>query len=189
LKKDRVVQGKKGVVLGETPVKLMGKIRQMCSGTILYEEGEGVAFDDSKAQFIKEEFAGKKIVIFYIYRYEFEMLKKVFPEWTDNPEEFNSRDDLTFIGQLKSSCEGINLSTADAIVYINIDFSCVTYVQSKDRMTSKDRTKPNNVYFVFALNGIEDDIYKRVKNKEDYSSSIFMRDNKLGKETQLKLYD
>jgi hypothetical protein len=188
LKRDRVIDGNKGVVLGDTPVKLMGKIRQMCSGTVLYENSEGVAFDDSKAQFIKEEFAGKKIVIFYIYRYEFEMLKNVFPEWTAEPEEFNSRSDLTFIGQLKSSCEGINLSTADAIVYLNIDFSCVTYVQSKDRMTSKDRTKANNVYFVFALNGIEDSIYKRVKNKEDYSSSIFMKDNKLGQQTQTQLF-
>jgi len=42
-------------------------------------------------------------------------------------------------------------------------------------MTSKDRTKSNDVYFIFSKGGIEKHIYKRVSNKLDFTNSYFKR--------------
>jgi len=60
-------------------------------------------------------------------------------------------------------------------VYYNIDFSATSYWQSRDRMTTKDR-KYNKIYWVFAENGIEHQIYKTVIKKKDYTLNHFKRD-------------
>lgn len=186
LKKDRVYETKdKEVILGDTGVKLMNKIRQISSGTIIFESKESMILDDSKVKFIKQHFRGKKIAIFYIYKKEEEMLMNNFPYHTHSAEYFNNNKHMTYIGNMRST-EGLNLSKADALVFMNIDFSCVAYIQSKDRMTHKDREKENKVYYIFNRLGIERDIYKRVKAKEDYTSSIFLRENKM-ESKQLKL--
>ena len=65
LKKDLVVEGKDELILADTPVKLMMKIHQLCSGTIKFESGNSMILDLSKAEFIKEQFEGCKIGIFY----------------------------------------------------------------------------------------------------------------------------
>jgi hypothetical protein len=42
-------------------------------------------------------------------------------------------------------------------------------------MTTKDRLE-NQVYWVFAEGGIEQDIYKAVSNKKDYTINHFKKD-------------
>ena len=175
LKKDLLIEGKDEVVLADTSVKLQQKIHQLCSGTVKFESGNSAIIDDSKAKFIKDKFKGKKIAIFYIFKEEFNLLKRVFTNWTDSPEDFNKSDNLVFLGQIRSSREGVNLSSADALIYYNIEFSALSYIQGKDRMTSKERTKDNNVYFIFSKGGIEKHIYKRVSNKLDFTNSYFKK--------------
>jgi hypothetical protein len=176
LKRDRVYEGKKGLILADTAVKLQNKIHQLWSGTIKYEDGTSMIGDMSKGQFIKDNFKNKKLAIFYYYKKELDLLRILYPNNTNNSLLFNKERDITFIGQIRSCREGINLSTADALIFYNIEFSCVSYIQAKDRMTSKDRTIPNDVYYIFSKGGIEEKIYNRVRNKEDYSNSIFRKD-------------
>ena len=76
--------------------------------------------------------------------------------------------------QIVSGREGISLRQADVLVYYNIDFSATSYWQSRDRMTTKDRTH-NDVYWIFSENGIEDDIYKAVKKKKSYTLNHFKK--------------
>ena len=175
LKKDLIVEGKEEVILADTSVKLQNKIHQLCSGTVKFESGNSMIIDDSKASFIKEHFKGKKIAIFYIFKEEFNLLKGVFQNFTESPEEFNQSNDLVFLGQIRSSREGVNLSSADSLIYYNIEFSALSYIQGKDRMTSKERTKDNDVYFIFAKGGIEKHIYKRVSQKLDFTNSYFKK--------------
>ena len=74
-----------------------------------------------------------------------------------------------------SGREGISLREAQCLVYYNIDFSATSYWQSKDRMTTKTRLE-NDVYWVFASGGIEDQIYKAVTKKKDYTLRHFKKD-------------
>ena len=60
-------------------------------------------------------------------------------------------------------------------MYYNIDFSATSYWQSRDRMTTKNRLN-NSVYWIFSKGGIEDDIYKAVTKKKDYTVKHFKRD-------------
>lgn len=181
---DRVHIGKAGEeVVADTEVKLQQKLHQIYSGTVKAEDGRAVVFDNSKANFIKEHFKGKKIAIYYKFVAEADMIIREFGSHnlTQSPEAFNKRSDLIFYSQIQSGREGVNLSTADAIVMLNIDFSSVSYQQARARMQSKDRVKPALLYWIFAENGIEKKIYDTVINKQDYTLSYFKKDFQIKK--------
>ena len=176
LKKDLVVEGKEEVILADTPVKLMTKMHQLCSGTIKFESGASMITDLSKAEFIKKRFDGCKIGIFYKFKEELNALRQVFgaENLTSELSVFEDTDKNIAL-QIVSGREGISLRQADYLVYYNIDFSATSYWQSKDRMTTKDRLE-NKVYWIFSKDGIENDIYKAVTKKKDYTINHFKKD-------------
>jgi len=174
LKRDLVVEGKGEIILADTPVKLMMKVHQLCSGTVKFESGESMVIDLSKAEFIKKRFEGCKIGIFYKFKEEFNALRQVFGDenLTTDLNEFDTTDKSIAL-QIVSGREGISLRNAKYLVYYNIDFSATSYWQSKDRMTTKDRLE-NQVYWIFSKGGIEKDIYKAVTKKKDYTTIFFV---------------
>jgi len=180
LKKHRVLSRRDSddAVLADTGVKLMQKLHQMYSGTVIFESKDNMIFDYSKAEFIAKQFKGEKIGIFYKFQAELTALKDTFGDnLTTDLEEFDSTDKNIAL-QIVSGREGISLRNAKYLVYYNIDFSATSYWQSRDRMTTKDRMY-NKIYWVFARDGIENQIYKAVNNKKDYTLKHFKRDFEL----------
>ena len=175
LKRDLVVEGKKEIILADTPVKLMMKVHQLCSGTVKFESGASMIVDLTKAEFIKTHFAGKKIGIFYKFKEELNALELVFGDQLTTELSVFEDTDKNIALQIVSGREGISLKMADYLVYYNIDFSATSYWQSKDRMTTKDRLE-NNVYWIFSKGGIEKDIYKAVTKKKDYTINHFKKE-------------
>jgi ribosomal protein L14E/L6E/L27E len=176
LKKDRVLEGDGEILLADTGVKLMSKIHQLCSGTVKFESGNAMTVDFNKVNFIKKYFDNKKIAIFYKFTQEYKALKEVYGDnITNDLEEFKTTDKCIAL-QIVAGREGVSLKEAEALVYYNIDFSATSYFQSRDRMTTKDRAH-NKIYWIFSHNGIENDIYKAVVKKKDYTLSHFKRDS------------
>lgn len=173
LKHDRVLSWNDVNVLGDTPVKLMTKLHQLSSGSVIDESGTHVITDYSKAKYIRDFFAGKKIAIFYVYQTEAELLKKAFPNWTDVPEVFQQNNDMVFLGQVRSAREGVRLDTADALIFYNLEYSYLSYEQGKNRLSSKERTEPAQVYFVCSDCGIEQDILEAVHGKTDFTYQYY----------------
>lgn len=163
-------------ILADTAVKEMSKVQQLCGGSVIDAQGEAVILDYSKAEYIRDNFKGQKIAIFYKFKAEFDILTKILPNYTTIPETFQKSTDKVYLGQFVSSREGIRLDTADAILFYGIDFSYLSYEQSKNRIISKERTKEAILYWIFADGGIEEKIFKAVRNKENYTSSYFNRD-------------
>jgi hypothetical protein len=182
LKKNRVLTTKEGTVIADTAVKLMSKLHQLHSGTVIVDQPIGphdhYAFDMSKANAIKDLFTGKKIAIFYKFQAELGILQWVFAgRIVETPEQFNATGpDKVYLTQIQSGREGINLSAADALVMYNIDFSAVSYWQARARLQSKDRETPAMVYWIFSEDGIEFKIYEAVKAKKNYTLAYFVKD-------------
>ncbi len=176
LKRDLVVQNKEGqLILADTSVKLQQKLHQLYSGTCKFEDGTSKVIDLSKAMFIDKHFKGQKIAIFYKFVEEFNALKTIFGNrLTNDLEDFNATDKNIAL-QIVSGREGISLAKAKYLVYYNIDFSAVSYWQSRDRLTTMDR-KVNDVYWIFSTDGIESKIYASVIKKKDYNNETFKRD-------------
>ena len=172
-----VITGKKTkeVILGDTGVKKMSKIHQLFSGTVKLENGKRMVTDLSKARFIRSKFKDMKVGIYYKFKAEYDALKQVYGDnLTDDLQEFKATNKNIAL-QIVSGREGISLKEADCLVYYNIDFSALSYWQSRDRMTTKDSTV-SDVYWIFAERGIETKIYKTVTNKKDYTLRHFKKD-------------
>lgn len=182
-------------IVADTPVRMQSIFHQLSSGTITItyfaddkEKKRRHVLDKSKAYFIKTKFAGHKIAIFYLFIAEGDLLREIFPNCTDDPELFNSRHDLHFICQMRSGSMGVNLSSADAQVMYNIDFSATTYWQIRGRMQTKDRKQAVKLYWIFSDRGIEHKVYKAVSEKKDYTVQYFKRDLKNWDPEQLSLH-
>jgi hypothetical protein len=139
------------------------------------ESGKSMVTDLSKAKFIRTEFKDNKIGIFYKFKAEYDALKQVYgDDLTTELNDFNNTNKSIAL-QIVSGREGISLKEADCLVYYNIDFSALSYWQSRDRMTTKD-SKVSDVYWIFAERGIETKIYKAVTKKKDYTLRHFKKD-------------
>ena len=161
-------------------VKQRNLLHQIYSGSViahdvLEQNKKVMLFDDSKAAKMAKMFKGKKVAIYYQFKGEYELLKKHFPNHTDDPQKFRENDDLTFIRQFISGKEGVNLSTADLMAFYNISYSATVYFQVRARLQTKDREKPVQLYWFFAKNGIEQDIYAAVSNKKKYTKEHFVK--------------
>jgi len=175
LKKNLVIEGTDEVVLADTGVKLMSKLHQLFSGTVKFESGKATVIDLSKAEFIRTQFKKQKIGIFYKFKAEYDALKEVYgDDLTNDLNEFKATDKNIAL-QVVSGREGISLKEADCLVNYNIDFSALSYWQSRDRMTTKDSIQ-NDVYWIFSEKGIEEKIYRAVTKKKDYTLKHFEKD-------------
>jgi hypothetical protein len=164
-------------VLADTGAKAMSKLRQIYSGTVITEAHGAVTFDCSKANYIRNHFAGRKLAILYCFNAEGDMLRKVFANtFTDSPETFNADPQATYIGQVQASREGVNLSTADDLIFIGIDYSALSYLQGRDRASYLGRDRANRVHFIFAARGIEPKVYAQVRDKQNYTTAHYAAD-------------
>jgi len=180
LKKDAVIIGNEHTILADSAVKLQNKLHQLYSGTVKFECGKSMVTDFSKAVFIKQKFPNCKIAIFYYFKAEYEMIKKIFGESiTDNLDEFNNTEKSIALQQY-SGAEGISLAKADALIFLNFGFSGSKFIQSIDRLTTMTR-KNNNIFFVFGHGGIEQKVYKAVSKKQTYTLNQFKKDYEISK--------
>lgn len=178
MRSDLMIEINGNAILGDSPAKLLTKLHQLSSGTVIAENGVHLTFDKSKAEFVRKQFAGKKVALFYVYQSEAELLQSVFPNWTDSPEEFQASTDKVFISQVRRAREGVRLDTADALIFFNLEFSFLSYEQGRNRLVSKERTTPAEVYFLCSDCGIESKILEAVHGKQDFTLSYYGRTGK-----------
>lgn len=164
------------------PASLKTKIHQLSGGTIKLSEDEKlkdyIILDTTKAEYIKNNFQNKKIAIYYKFKAEFELLKQVFPKWTNQHKKYNESTDpeLVFLKQFRSGREGTPLPTAEYLIAYNMDYAAVSYRQFRERHMYWERTTNGKVVFLFTKGGLEEYIYKRVIKKQTYTDEYFERD-------------
>lgn len=192
LLEDKFYSFKNGInfIACESAVSLQQKVHQIFSGTIITEKEiisnnertivkDYAVLDPFKAEYIYNTYYKKyKIAIFYLYVSEGALLRKFFKGcYTDNEHEFNNSDhSKVFIGQIQSSARAINLSAADILIMYNIHFSYELYSQVRQRGSAKNKKTKTKIHWIFTENGIEDNIYERVINKQSYTNSYFKKD-------------
>jgi hypothetical protein len=167
-------------VLADTGAKVMCKLRQLWSGTVITEAHGAIITDDSKARFIASHWQGEKVAILYTFDAERRMLDQVLHRvgitTTDSPEEFNSTGaNCWFRGQVQASREGVNLSAADDLVFLGVDYAALSYLQGRDRASHCNRERENRVHWVLAAGGMERKVFSLVKRKEDFTVAHYRK--------------
>ncbi len=176
LERDQVVEWKGVTIIADTPANELNKFSQIAGGTIIQDEHTFI-FDDSKAVFIRENYRGKRLAIYYRYKAELTLLESFFPKNTKSWVDFESGLSDVFLSQIQSGREGISLRSADFIIMYNLDFSATSYWQVRARMQYKGRDIPANVHFLFSDLGIEEKVYKAVSSKKNFTVSYYKKTN------------
>lgn len=162
-------------IVCDTPVSLQNKLHQISSGTVITESGVRRVLDYAKAHYIKNNYVGQRIAVFYKFQAEGDAIRAILGDTTDSPEEF-ATGNKPFVCQVQTGSMGVDLSTADVLIFYNIDFSAVQYWQARDRLLKMTREKDARVDWLFNVDGIEPKIYEAVRQKKDYTNSWFNRD-------------
>ncbi|MCX7880854.1 MAG: hypothetical protein N2517_09370, partial [Ignavibacteria bacterium] len=155
---------------------LLTKIHQICSGTVITENGKSLFLDWGKAHYIRNKFGSRQIAIYYKFQAEGEILRRVFPNHTFDPMEFARCPDKVFLSQIQSGSMGIDLSMAQSIIFYNIDYSFTNYWQARNRIQNKNQSKRPRVVWIFIEGGIEEKILNVVRRKQDYTTYYFKKD-------------
>ena len=163
-------------VVADSGSKVLSKLRQIYNGHVITERHGAIVFDKSKVKYIRDNFSGR-IAILYCFIAEGKMLREYFGDRaTDDPDVFNAVSDSVFIGQVKSCREGVNLSSADHLIFLGIDYSALSYLQGRERASFLGRDRKNKIHYIFAEKGIEPKVYDVVKLKESYTIKHYRND-------------
>ena len=165
------------VISGENATNRKNKCHQICSGTVKNLDDYYV-IDNSKGYAIKEHREAlryRKIVIFYKYIAERQIIENVFGKVESDPQKFQKAESGVFISQIQSGREGLRLDSAECLYMFNIDFAWLSYEQALNRIMSMDRVDPAKIVWVFSDIKYEDEILEKVMNKEDFTVNHFRR--------------
>jgi hypothetical protein len=160
--------------VAESGASMMNKLHQLSGGSIICEHRTHI-ISRVKAEYIRDNFKGKKICIYYKFIGEFEILKSVFPNYTLRPEEFRLVKDSVFLCHFQSGREGLELSCADDLIMYSIDHAAASYWQTRARIQSLNRTAPARINWIFVKGGIEKKVYACVKQKMNFNLNFFVK--------------
>ena len=168
----KIITKNNHVINVQSQLNYMNTLNQFCGGT-LKQDKTFIQIDNSKVLFINQYFKNtKKIVIFYKYKGQQQLLKKYLDrKIVKSPQLFNKQEsqNIAFISQFKSGRQGINLSSSNNIIFYNMDYSYLSYLQTKNRIQSFNKDQKPFAYFLFSNIGLQKKIYKKVINKHNFT--------------------
>lgn len=169
--KDSIVSVESQELVGDCMLAKLLYQRQL---TALYNPNKWNALNDLL------ESTEDRIIIFYNFIEEFVRLKAL----TKRPISYvNGRgrdltayetqsNSLTLV-QYQSGSSGLNLQLANKIIYFSLPLSADQYLQSQGRIRRIGQERTCFYYYLITKNSIEEDIFKTLKKREDYTLKLF----------------
>ena len=154
------------------------------AGELCYSLRKIVNSDDSRSVAILELMEDHpKVIIFYNFDYELDILKSLgYPEGTEVAEwnghkhqEVPTGDKWVYFVQYTAGCEGWNCITTDTIIFYSQNYSYKVMVQAAGRI-DRLTTPYSNLYYYHlkSFSGIDLAITKALKAKKNFNEGKFV---------------
>lgn len=154
------------------------------AGELCYSLRKIVNSDDSRSVAILELMEDHpKVIIFYNFDYELDILKSLgYPEGTEVAEwnghkhqEVPTGDKWVYFVQYTAGCEGWNCITTDTIIFYSQNYSYKVMVQAAGRI-DRLTTPYSNLYYYHlkSFSGIDLAITKALKTKKNFNEGKFV---------------
>lgn len=140
------------------------------------------AFNDNKLNAFLDlsNSSDKKMIVFYNFNYELENIQKCSTKVfivngnVKEVDQFKNYDGKCILAvQYQAGSTGLNLQFCDTIVYYSPPLRSDLYEQSKKRTHRIGQTGTCFYYNLVTKDTIEEDIYKSLSRKEDYTNELF----------------
>lgn len=176
----------------DNPMARMTRLRMIASGSISDDERQLYPLASNKTKYtmdVVENFEGK-VVVFHFFatsgdEFAFELERKKIPfkrlngrtpssEKTTVWRDFQDDPDCkVFLAQINSGGTGIDLYTADMIVFMEPCLSSVDLEQARKRIADVNATAAKSFVFMLTEDSIECEIYEKLKNHEGFTEKMF----------------
>ena len=174
--KDSLVTINGDELLGNTPITKMLRLRQLCG---IYNEAKTKALLDLLNS------TEDRVIIFYNFTSELNhILEHIKPldrpisivngESKDTTQFEHCRNGIALI-QYQAGSRGLNLQMCNKIIYYTLPLSTELYEQSKKRTHRIGQSQTCFYYNLLVENSIELEILERLKEKKDYTDSLFIQ--------------
>lgn len=138
-----------------------------------------VGEDPSKLDAIRELMEKHdRIIIFYNYDYELEMLRKLY--WERNTAEWNGHkhepvpdtDRWLYLVQYVAGAEGWNCITTDAMIFYSLTYSYKNFMQAQGRIDRMNTPFKDLYYYILMTKAMTDKVvWKSLGEKKDFQPS------------------
>ena len=144
--------------------------------------------DTSRLEAISEIFTDhKRLIIFYNFDYELEMLREycinhgiIFGEWNGHVhEDVPIGDEWIYLVQYTAGAEGWNCITTDTIIFYSLNYSYKATVQAAGRVDRMNTPYTELYYYYLVSNSpIDLGIRRALKNKKNFNERSFLSGSK-----------
>lgn len=162
--------------IADTTLTMRLYMRQICS---IYNQSRLTALKDLMQS------TDDRLLIFYNFKAEASLILNIAHELNrpvsivngdvkilDGYEQYDNS--ITLI-QYQAGAMGLNLQKANKIVYYSLPERSDLFEQSKKRIHRIGQTQPCFYYVMLCRNSIEEDIYKALEEKRDYTDELFRK--------------
>lgn len=172
--RDRIITIDNKTLVGSTPLTALLYARQIAAALNPNKYSTLADLIDSTAD---------RLIIFYNFDSELTALKKICEDAGRKVSEVNGhRKDMTAydtvadsvtLVQYQSGAMGLNLQLANKIVFFSPPLSCELYLQAFKRIHRIGQNRTCFYYRIIAENTVEENIYKTLEKREDYTIALF----------------
>lgn len=182
LKKNRMYKADNGEVIElDNSSKLFNAMRCVSHGFLLGINKQVSKEPFERLQAILETHNNERVVIFYNYNVELEMLKQLldklkrpYSQYNGSSKDlkhFKDKDNGIVLAHYKSASTGINdFVIANITVFNSVPLSSVDLIQSKARTDRYKQTKKPLYYFIVPDTPVEKKIFETVTNGKDFTN-------------------
>ncbi|MFT8869970.1 DEAD/DEAH box helicase [Liquorilactobacillus nagelii] len=176
-------------ILAENPLSRLLKLRQICSGFMTDNLGKLIELKTNKLQALDDflESFDRKLVIFAEFKYSIKQIERLLTKKKikfvvlDGQQknkliwrQFQSDESIkVIIVQYQSGSAGIDLYSADTIIYYEPTLRSTTLEQSRDRIhRTGQKHKCSYIHFI-TKHSVEEQIYKALSSFQDFNEKLF----------------
>ncbi len=181
----------KGIeVVCDNPLVSLAKKRQVASGFIIDQNGECHTLNSEKPNYcmeLIESILPSKVVIFCEFKHSIRTLSKLLKakklsfvvldgDQKDKSVWRKFQDDDTIkiiICQWSSGNSGIDLFASSHFIAYDMTLSTTVLEQARDRLHRSGQRNPCNYYFLLTEGTVDEVIYKRLANKQDFTLKFY----------------
>ena len=156
-----------------------GEPFQGASG-LMYAVRKIVNSDPSRVEAVKKLAKDiDKLIIFYNYDYELELLREAFPNAKErnghNHDPLPTTKTWTYLVQYTAGAEAWNCTTTSAMVFYSMTYSYKTFMQAQGRIDRVNTPFTDLLYFVMTSDSAVDrGIERALENKKDFNERAFV---------------
>ena len=165
------------LLVGDSLLSKRLYMKQLCTG-----------YNPNKKEAVRNliESTQDRLIIFYCYNCELDLLQKVCRSLerpvslvngqTKNLYDYEHKENSVTLIQYQAGAMGLNLQKANKIIYFSLTESVDLWMQSQKRIHRIGQDKPCFYYVITCRNSIEERIMNALNNGVDYTDDLFRED-------------